>query len=305
VQALLADYSVEDHCALASVRQHVPVMLAAGCGTGATTPVVTVATDEAGWQSACAAHVRVTDTTPPVLVCPEAATLECTAPGGVPASDPRLGCWIQAADATDLCSDVSLTADPAPLLPASCDPAAVALVPFTALDGCGNATRVDCSLSILDSTGPELTGCDLAPAEPAAPGLPCSATSARAEVVCGRAVDACASEPVTRTAALHLSYWEVRERECVLIEEAFEVVCGEVIELRKLAPLCPDGPAGTPRAPTGLLPEGVRVFYGEAFERVVTGEDACGNTSSCARDASAFCLCAGAPGCAQPCGSGP
>jgi hypothetical protein len=58
--------------------------------------------------SASTVQVSVRDTTSPNTTCPAPITVECTAPGGTPASNPNISAFLGAATATDVC-DPSLS----------------------------------------------------------------------------------------------------------------------------------------------------------------------------------------------------
>jgi len=117
---------------------------------GATTVTFT-ATDDCGNSSTCQATVTVDDTVPPVIVCPASITVECSDFCGTPADDPQLAEFV--ATATDVCdADVVPTSD-AP----ACFPEGATVVTFTAQDDAGNTSTCQATVTVEDTTPPELT----------------------------------------------------------------------------------------------------------------------------------------------------
>jgi hypothetical protein len=101
------------------------------------TKVSCSATDAHGNTGTASFDVSVVDTTPPHLLVPPNATYYATGPDGIPASDPVVQSFLNAAGATDLIDDhPSVTNDAPATLPVGSD-----TVTFTARDASGNTTR--------------------------------------------------------------------------------------------------------------------------------------------------------------------
>jgi hypothetical protein len=101
--------------------------------------------------------VQVVDESPPGLDVPPPVVLECSEAGGVRASDPGVLSWLASASASDSCGSVALAHDAPSFLPSGCGPAGRATsVLFTATDDCGLVTERAASLTVVDTTPPQL-----------------------------------------------------------------------------------------------------------------------------------------------------
>jgi hypothetical protein len=92
----------------------------------------------------------VSDDLAPNLTCPAPISLECTTPGGVPASDPRLVPFFNGAVATDNCDPNPVISNNAPpFFPLGTTP-----VTFTATDDSSNSSMCSSNVSVVDTTPP-------------------------------------------------------------------------------------------------------------------------------------------------------
>ncbi|MBI3447299.1 MAG: HYR domain-containing protein [Acidobacteria bacterium] len=115
-----------------------------------TTSVTFSARDADGNVGTCTASVRIVDTTPPVITCPAAVTVECSQHGGTPASDPVIAAFLNGASATDTCDPSPAITNNAPTL----FPLGTTSVAFTATDASGNATSCSANVRVVDTTPP-------------------------------------------------------------------------------------------------------------------------------------------------------
>jgi hypothetical protein len=261
-----------------------------------STDIVYTASDDAGNASSCTRRVTAVDVTPPAIACPGPLTLECTAAGGVPASDPLAFAWLASVVASDNCTRPPAVGHDAPaLFPAGCAPGRATTVTFTATDTVPLSASCASDLTVVDTLAPDLSGCALTPWDlvlggPRPPLPPASATSsclssAAFRVDCGLAPDLCASEPVGRTAAIVAERTDVVDGACLPVSESVPVDCDEVVELRLVAPPCPARPPRSPLSALSVTSAGVKVIRAERLELQVRAADACGNTSApCAVD---------------------
>jgi hypothetical protein len=88
-----------------------------------------------------------------VITCPDGISVECSESGGTPASDPLIQAFLAGAGATDIC-------DPSPVITEDA-PAFFLLgetvVTFTATDAAGNDTDCTATVTVVDTTPPEIT----------------------------------------------------------------------------------------------------------------------------------------------------
>ncbi|MFO7607660.1 MAG: M6 family metalloprotease domain-containing protein [Candidatus Krumholzibacteriia bacterium] len=122
------------------------------------TPVTLTVTDDKGESDTCTANVTVVDVTPPVVACPADIEVECSVAGGVPADDAQLAAFFAGFTAEDNCDDTPDVVHDAPaLLPGPCGPGGgVTVVTWTATDGAGNAAQCSATVTVVDTTPPEL-----------------------------------------------------------------------------------------------------------------------------------------------------
>jgi hypothetical protein len=117
-----------------------------------TTPVVFTATDDFSNTGDCTANLAVVDTTDPGITCPADTTVECSAPGGSPASDPGVVAFLDGAMATDICdADPEITNDAPSFFPLGTTP-----VEFTATDDSANMATCPGSLTVQDTIPPTI-----------------------------------------------------------------------------------------------------------------------------------------------------
>lgn len=195
IQAWLSDAAGDDNCGVDALLATSLDRYPSGCGPGLASEVVFRVTDTSGRVATCSSTVSVIDTTPPELAVPPAQSAECAAPGGLPLGHPLVQDWLDAAAAQDLCGGAVLDHDAPGLFPAGCSPGTVTEVLFSAADGCGNAVQEPSTLTVVDSTPPELTlppplvlECDQAGGVPAGdPRIELWLSRAEASDVCGTA----------------------------------------------------------------------------------------------------------------------
>jgi|GEM_PF-1072691 len=117
------------------------------------TTVTFTATDACGKTSSCQATVTVVDTTPPVITCPDAVTVECSSHCGTVETDPQLVDFFNGVSAVDICDPDPTFSNNAP----DCFPDGVTTdVIFTAMDADGNASSCTTSVTVEDTTPPEI-----------------------------------------------------------------------------------------------------------------------------------------------------
>lgn len=102
----------------------------------------------------CTASVTVEDTIAPTVTVPPPLSLECSAQGGVPKTDPAVVAWLAQAGATDLCSATTLTDDTPDLIPSGCGVGTTTTVTFTGEDACNLTTMEDSTITVGDTSGP-------------------------------------------------------------------------------------------------------------------------------------------------------
>ncbi len=126
-------------------------ILSDGCGdTGAVTVTFT-ATDDCGNATTTMATFTIEDTMTPEISCPVDITLECSDP----ANDAIIVAWLGAANATDDCSNVSITDNYPDVFVGTCGSAGIYTVTFTATDDCGETSTCDATITIEDTIDPQ------------------------------------------------------------------------------------------------------------------------------------------------------
>jgi M6 family metalloprotease-like protein len=114
--------------------------------------VTLTVTDCAGNSDTSSVPVTIQDTTPPDIVCPEDITLECVGNCGFDASDPQLAPFFAGFSATDLCDGNLFISNDAP----SFFGLGTFPVTFTATDYCGNSASCTATVTVEDTTPPEI-----------------------------------------------------------------------------------------------------------------------------------------------------
>lgn len=120
------------------------------------TTVVTLTVFDGFQEDTDTVEIRVDDTTPPVVSCPQAVTIECNdhcSGGGVPKDDAQLSKFYAGVSATDICDSSPDITDDSP----ACFPVGTTDVVFTAEDDHGNAASCTTSVTVEDTTPPEIT----------------------------------------------------------------------------------------------------------------------------------------------------
>ncbi|MCB9333928.1 MAG: HYR domain-containing protein [Lewinellaceae bacterium] len=158
ITAWLAEAMATDACGDATVNNsYNPDSFSDGCGNTGEQAVVFSAVDDCQNQSQpCTRTIRIMDTTPPTLTCPQAdLTLEC----GDPANEDLIADWLDSAIAEDACGEVTVDHNFSPTaFSDGCGETGEQTVTFQAFDECQNSSTV-CSakIVIVDTTPPTFT----------------------------------------------------------------------------------------------------------------------------------------------------
>jgi hypothetical protein len=166
----IAQFQFSDVCGdvVGPVRVTAPPVFPAACGPGAATPVVLTNEDECGFAFSVTRTVTVVDQAPPV-VQPLECTAECTADGGTPYNDPALQACLSSCQAVDACEGpvaCQVNVPPPDTFPGGCAPGQTTPISLTGRDSCNNQATGIGSVTIVDTQGPEITGCKLEPQFP-------------------------------------------------------------------------------------------------------------------------------------------
>ena len=144
----------------------------------------------AGFVDAIAFHnapgAACGDQTPPQITCPAGLTLECSATGGVPASTAAAMAFLAGASATDDIDTTPTITTNAPTF----FPNGTTTVAFTAKDDAGNAATCSASVTVSDTTPPQLAAFAFSPSKLAPPNhklVPISVPTLVATDVCDAA----------------------------------------------------------------------------------------------------------------------
>jgi len=120
-----------------------------GCTVVSCTVSLIVKDNQGLSSSSDSATVTISDTTPPIIVCPADRTIECSA-----SSAPSNTGF---ATATDSCTPTPVVAWADVTTPGSCPQASTILRTWTATDICGNAASCVQTIHIVDTTPPVLS----------------------------------------------------------------------------------------------------------------------------------------------------
>ncbi len=112
---------------------------------GLTGPV-TLTIDDGNLSDSCSATVTVVDNEMPSIICPDSQSVECTGPGGATASF--------SPTATDNCSVAGTTCSPTS---GSTLSIGITGVSCSATDGLGNTNSCSSSVTVVDTTPPDIT----------------------------------------------------------------------------------------------------------------------------------------------------
>jgi hypothetical protein len=117
------------------------------------TVVTVTATDNSFNQSTDTMTVTVQDTTPPDLTVPANISVECNALGGVSINDDAIQAFLAGASATDIVDANPVITNDAP----GTFPLGDTMVTFTATDFSGNAASIAATVTVTDTTPPDLS----------------------------------------------------------------------------------------------------------------------------------------------------
>jgi hypothetical protein len=138
--------SAEDGCEpVPTITNNGPALFPVGL-----TPVNFTATDAGSLASSCSANVRVIDTIQPNITCPAPITVECSATGGTPASNPTITGFLGGATATDVCDpSLPITNNALGFFNLGTTP-----VQFRTADDSLNSAMCSNTVSVVDTTPP-------------------------------------------------------------------------------------------------------------------------------------------------------
>src|SRR5262249_5855156 len=129
------------------------VVVNGSCSTNIT--VVWKATDACSNSAICSQSIRIVDTLPPNLICASDKIVECG--GGVPIA-------FLAPTAYDLCSGTNVTVTIVSTVTTPANPRCPGLTNITrtwsATDLCGNSNRCSQTITLVDTTPPDITCAD-------------------------------------------------------------------------------------------------------------------------------------------------
>jgi HYR domain len=103
--------------------------------------------------------VTVEDTTDPGIACPSDITVECTATGGTPASNPTIAAFLGGATASDTCDALLPITNDAPALFGL----GVTPVEFSTEDDSGNDASCSANVTVQDTTPPTINSVSASP----------------------------------------------------------------------------------------------------------------------------------------------
>ena len=161
IQAWRGVFAGADVCGSVTQTDDMPSFFPAGCAPGRATPVTVTLTDWCSLAARETRSVRVEDTTPPYwLFVPDDLRVECSAPGGTPASDPQIQAWRASFVSADVCDGAPQRDDMPPFFPAGCAPGTPTPVTVVAYDDCAQENPATRSVWVQDTTPPVIDGVD-------------------------------------------------------------------------------------------------------------------------------------------------
>jgi hypothetical protein len=109
--------------------------------------------------TAATVDVSVEDTNAPDVTCPESITVECSATGGTPASDPLIAAFLSGATATDVCDASPTIGNDA----GAFFNLGLTAVEFEAIDGSFNEGVCSADITVVDTTAPSIASVTATP----------------------------------------------------------------------------------------------------------------------------------------------
>ncbi|MEM7035751.1 MAG: HYR domain-containing protein [Bacteroidota bacterium] len=113
--------------------------------------------DGAGNFATADQDIIFVDRTAPTLTVPAPLTIYCNDSGGVSIQNGQVQNWLGSASGTDECTCVVLTFTAPSVFPAGCQSGFTSTVTFSVTDECGNLTVGSSTITVIDSTAPDLT----------------------------------------------------------------------------------------------------------------------------------------------------
>ena len=127
--------------------------LITNCGTNGAILVTFTATDDCGNTTSTTATFTIEDTTPPVIECPIAITLEC----GAAINDAVIANWLSNVRSEDACEGtLTIINNYEEVFVDSCGLTGIHEVTFTSVDACMNLSTCESTITIEDTTDPEI-----------------------------------------------------------------------------------------------------------------------------------------------------
>ncbi len=128
-------------------------LLSNDCGDTGEVDVIFTATDGCGNENTTQATFTIEDTVPPVIICPDNIALECSDP----ANAAIIEAWLAIPTSSDDCNTVVITHNYPDVFVPACGMTGVFTVTFTATDACDLVSTCDATITIEDTTAPEIT----------------------------------------------------------------------------------------------------------------------------------------------------
>lgn len=115
------------------------------------------ALDASGNASQASQVLVFDDIVPPTLTVPPPLTLNCRGNGGVRFTNSQVQNWANQATGEDDCSCVVVTFTGPTILPSICQGVSFNVINFTVTDECGNMTSGTSTITVVDTSGPNMT----------------------------------------------------------------------------------------------------------------------------------------------------